>query len=93
MKTIVGVASLVFAMVALFVANFLPSQAEADLLDKRPDLSSRITMWQSIKQYPEIRALYQNEFPNGKKFRQSRMWLVAAALAFLLGLLMLVEVK
>jgi hypothetical protein len=93
MKTIVGIALLVFGMIALLVANFLPFQAEADLLDKRPRLSGRFPIWWSMKQHPEIQRLYKSEFPNGQKYRWSRMWAVIALSSFVAGLLMLLEVK
>jgi len=93
MKTIVGIALLVFSMIALFAANFLPLQAEADLLDKRPRLSGRFPIWWSMKQHPEIQRLYKSEFPSGQKYRWSRMWAVIALGSFLAGLLMLLDIK
>jgi hypothetical protein len=93
MKSIVGISLLVFGMVALLIANLLPFQAEANLLDKRPGLSGRFPIWWSMKQHPEIQRLYKSEFPNGQKFRWSRVWVIIALSSFLAGLLMLLKVK
>jgi hypothetical protein len=78
MKTGVGVALLVFAMLAMLAANLSHFRAQADLLDKRPDLSSRVPDWWTLKRHLEFERLYKNEFPEGRKIRQYWWWLAVA---------------
>jgi hypothetical protein len=91
MLTIAGISLLVFGSASALVSSLLRFQAEADLLDKRPDLARGIPIWWSMKRHPEIERLYKSEFPEGRKIRQSTWLGVAALVAFLLGFCLLVS--
>lgn len=91
MRTIVGIALLVFGMASALVANLLHYQAEADLLDKHPEWSSRIPVWWSMKQLSELRRLYKCAFPEGRKIKQFWLWTIFAFAGSLLGWFLLIK--
>jgi hypothetical protein len=74
MHTIVGATLMIFGMILIISANVFHFMAEADLLEKRPELGDKLYFW-FFRRHNLVDRLYRKEFPSGARIRQS--WLCA----------------
>jgi hypothetical protein len=89
MQAVLAISLMIVGFVVLGVANFIYFGAEADLLDKRPDLSGEIYGWFGRSKFYTVMRFYKAEFPQGRRIRNMWVCAVAGWISALSGFLML----
>jgi hypothetical protein len=89
MHMIVGGSLIALGMILIVAANMFHFNAEADLLDKRPEFGDGIYFWGIFRNHYKVEKLYRAEFPDGHRIRQFWLCAIAGFLAFLSGLIVL----
>jgi hypothetical protein len=89
MHTIVGGSLMMLGMILIGAANVFHFKAEADLLDKRPELGDGLYFWGIFRKHHKVEKLYRAEYPDGHRIRQSWLCAIAGFLAFFSGLVVL----
>jgi hypothetical protein len=91
MHTIVGVVLIVAGIVSMLVGYTTYLQAEADLFERRPDLSSVTDMWNKAARFREVSKNFKLEFPRSRKLHNYRILSVAGIASLLTGFIVLAE--
>jgi hypothetical protein len=89
MHTIIGATLMILGMILIVSANVFHFMAEADLLEKRPELGDKLYSW-FFRRHNLVDKLYRREFPSGTRIRQSWLCAIAGFLAFFSGAFVLV---
>jgi hypothetical protein len=93
MRMIAAILLIVVGMILAAIANLLHFSAEADLLEKRPEMAGEIYIWGVFRRHRLIEKRYMEEFPNGKRARQFWQCAIAGFASFLSGVLVLMTFK
>jgi hypothetical protein len=89
MHTIVGGSLMMLGMILIAAANVFHFKAEADLLDKQPELGDGFYFGGIFRRHYRVEKLYRAEFPDGRRIRQSWLCAIVGFLAFFSGLVAL----
>jgi len=86
MRVIGGGALLLVGFLLVGAANWLHFEAEAELLQRRPELGDQFYFFAGIfRKHSLIEQLYKSEFPNGHRVRQSQICALSGFVAVALG--------
>jgi hypothetical protein len=87
---IAGISLIVFAIIMMFAANILHFEAEAELLEKRPELLDELYLWGIFRRHRLVERFYNAEFPRGRRVRQYWLSAIVGALSFFSGFFIIV---
>jgi len=93
LQIVVGGVFIFLGGVLIGAGNMLHFQAEADLLEKRPELGDQFYSWGLLRKHHLIEKLYRSEFPHGKRIRQFWICCVAGMLTVLFGVAAIVTTR
>ena len=89
----IGVSLVVAGLMAAIATNFTYWSIEADLAEKRPDLSVNFNGWYTWSKLKKVTSAYKSEFPQGRKARVFWILALGGMTSSLAGFLILVNFK